>query len=666
MATLASIRLSDPIANPQLDVSVSAPSENSQSLEAAVPLLNSQELADPAQKLLASIEKLKVKIPSDLHDRLLTIAKSQEPIPSYVFDLLRSIENSTLLSPPTFYWENPYLLDRLASIHKTQGDLPPVYSENPFSAVEKSVISADIAYNQCTARIAQVFSKLNGEILSPNSELLNRKVASELPPVSHVYSSLSEKKVQEDQNREEKSPRSNKRRSELKNKISDLNLELTKRKKDSIVMANNFQKENPRLLKRYLEIFNECKEEGNYAEALASCESALRHTKDWRVYAEVPLLYEKLDQTLRALLSRIHLSLLQLEAGDLADANQTLDQCKIEGLIPAKISLKLKGSPTQEVIAEAMKTADTQVSPRSKMFIYQHIIAHAPASLDAYIELISRTQESIPQQRLLVKALGLARQAGRTDLEAGYRKAATTLTSIKWKEASRLSLLPYPEELRTFLEEDCTIWPGRKRWETHIVVPLFSHVNFNNEVYPLVNESGRTEPLTPQNHFRLRSCSWKLRVSQYNAELLQWEVKENLTFQNMPLTQDEFRWGVLTYDLIPGTTTSVYSDLKELLPTGYQVPSLFDVERAVFWEKQRSNRMYFSNETFTYCQEGEDAEGRIIVGDQFMHLDGAPGLELYTCALDPLGFADELKASLSKSNPRVGVAGWRMFDYPVS
>jgi tetratricopeptide (TPR) repeat protein len=545
-----------------------------------------------------------------------------------------------------------------------EGTLVPVSTENPCTVKKGPLVSHEMAYRDCMTRIQQVFEKINQKMPQLEAEMPDCSIL-RVPIVKpgvikcgHVF----EGEAIEQWLNEQKKDCPVCRTEALETfPISSTFLDSVFKRRSPLVTTSKFKKANQKRADQYLAIAKECQSESNYKDALKNYKYALKHTNDSKVYAEVPTLYDQLKDPVRAELSRLHLSQLQLNQNDLEGANQTLAQCADEGLIPAKVGLKLcapSALSQEEEIAEAMGLARSRTDVDDKIFTYYQIIAYHRNFLGAYQELIPLIKDPIEQQRLLVKAMKLAGQTKQIDLEFAYRKAATTLTPVKWKAASQLALPPYPEKLREFLDGECRIWPDKKRWETHIIVPLFPLINLQNKLFPSINTSDQTEPLTYQNF--IQDHVRELTKGLYSKELL--------------LTDQEFRWGVLTYDVIPGSTEVPYSEMQNLLPPGYHFPGVLDVVRALYWETIRSATMYFAHETYTFCRERpnclerlNDTQHRVIIGNQYADDDELIRIDQVIYNLSSRrSVTEELQQSHHKQNPRAGVAGWRTFDCPPS
>ncbi len=198
---------------------------------------------------------------------------------------------------------------------------------------------------------------------------------------------------------------------------------------------------------------------------------------------------------------------------------------------------------------------------------------------------------------------------------------SNTISKKEWAAAQTIELPPYSQELKDFLAADCTIWPGKKRSETHIVVPLFPQVVIDGAPIP----------------FTLGSLDQLDKSSEGTG----YRFLSDQTLENMPADK-EFCYAVMTNDLIPESRNKPYDAQVQLLPAEYEVPGFFDVARAILWENRRSGRRCFNDEPWTYtrCKEILQ-ESHLVVGG---FCDS--GFDILNCDDD---------------YEHVGIAGWRKF-----
>lgn len=151
------------------------------------------------------------------------------------------------------------------------------------------------------------------------------------------------------------------------------------------------------------------------------------------------------------------------------------------------------------------------------------------------------------------------------------------LTKNQFLTAHEMILPPYPKSLQEFLNEACTIWPGRKRSETHLVVPLFP-------LFPLF----QTENEEPQR------LSYEL-LTKWGA------VRGYLPKLKGIYGKDYFRWGVLTHNVIPGTRGKLLEAQIRSLPAGYSLPDVLDAAYALLWRRQ-CTETYYGLYNFFICK----------------------------------------------------------------
>ena len=326
----------------------------------------------------------------------------------------------------------------------------------------------------------------------------------------------------------------------------------------------------------------------------------------------------------KAALSPLHLSLCQLKEKKIQEAIKTLEVCRPDissaSSLIAGLQLQLCSSP--ENIERVMKVASEQHNLDDSIFIYSQIIGLAPDRLDAYQQLIPLTKNLKEKGELLVKAAEVAHAASQFDLETIFRKEAEILVISKngWAAAKTINLPPYPQELEDFLAGDCTIWPGKKRSATHIVVPLFPQLAIDNIPIPSTLESLDLLDKSAGGPGYRFLCDG---------------IPKNI------LAEEEFHYAVMTNDVIPGSRNQSYNAQFQLLPAGYEVPGVFDAARAILWENRRSGKWCFKDNPLTYtrCKE--------VIQDNHLVVGGSA----------PSG----LSINEGDDCEYVGIAGWRKF-----
>lgn len=360
--------------------------------------------------------------------------------------------------------------------------------------------------------------------------------------------------------------------------------------KDPVLTCSNFKGLNQQLANKYLELAKIFINEKDFGEALEAYRKALTYTNSSKVYLDVPALYEQLAESEKATLSRLHLSLYQLQEGKIQEAIKTLT------------------------------AALRQHDPEDRVFIYNQIIAHAPDQIEVYEQLIPLIKDPAEKKALLLKAAEWTQKV--------QIASSTVISTRGWASPQDMHLLPYPQELKDFLAGDCTIWPGKKRSETHIVVPLFPQVIIN----------GACRPLTLWSLDKLDKSSGG---PGYNVSCF-----GNID-KNMP-AEKEFRYAVMTNDAIPGSRGKPYKDQLKLLPPGYELPGIFDAGRAILWENRRTGKQYFKK-IFVCCKE-------------FIQQEGAPEelLHFVVGDFDSSGLRVQIFCLLN-SRSIIGIAGWRKF-----
>lgn len=197
----------------------------------------------------------------------------------------------------------------------------------------------------------------------------------------------------------------------------------------------------------------------------------MQHTNASADYAAILELYDRLGEPEKATLSRLYLSLYQLQEEKIQEAIKTLECCRpdILNVSPLVIGLKLQFCQSCENVEWAIKEASDQNNPEGSIFIYKQILGLAPDRLDVYQQLIPLTKDPKEKRELLLKAAEMAHAAQQLDLELMFRKEAeislisNVISKKEWAASQTINLPPYPQELKDFLAGDCTIWPEKKK-----------------------------------------------------------------------------------------------------------------------------------------------------------------------------------------------------------
>ena len=400
--------------------------------------------------------------------------------------------------------------------------------------------------------------------------------------------------------------------------------------KDPVLTCSNFKGSNQQRAARYLELAKSCIDEKEYEEALEFYSKALQYTNAAADYASIPEIYDRLREPEKATLSRLHLSLYQLQEGKIQEAVKTLEGCRpnILNISPLVVGLKLQSCQSRENIEWAMEEASDQNDPDDSIFIYKQILEAAPDRLDAYQKLIPLTKDPKEKRELLLKAADLAHIAKQFDLEMIFRKEAeiplisNVISKKEWAASQTINLPPYPQKLKDFLAEDCTIWPGKKRSETHIVVPLFPQVAINDAPIPSTLDS--LDQLDKSSGGPGYRYLWD-------------QIPKNIP------AEKEFHYAVMTNDVIPGSRNKSYDAQLQLIPAGYEMPGVFDAARAILWENRRSGKRCFNDNPWTYTRCKEIIHGYHVVVGGFA----------------PSGL--DVNDNYDDNYDDTGVAGWRKF-----
>lgn len=380
-----------------------------------------------------------------------------------------------------------------------------------------------------------------------------------------------------------------------------------------------FQKEKGKL--SYNDYLHLAEDNGSNGHNTTFIKKAIRCAPciDTMVYAFLPKHYKKIGKLEKTHLSRLYLGLYQLSEKNHEQAIKTLKKCD---QIFLSIMVELAFFPTKKNVFYALKNINyVDLTWDEKCWFESKIFQFAELAFN-YNERHSRTENQTRKRQLFKQAGDYARQNMKYILtEDFWNKAAvypktTVLHRWQWDNKECLKIPNYPSALKNFLAEDCTIWPGKKRIETHIVVPLFPRIKLDKHSEP--------EPF-----------SLKVLKKLENDKCIIYDVSDCISLR------DQFCWGVLTNSIIPATCYKSESEQRNYLPDGYKVPKPIDVVYALLWHYNNSGNSYI-NEPFTYCKGlGLDTVG-FVVGT--MH---------YTKAI--------YCTSFTLPSVFVGLAGWREF-----
>ena len=159
-----------------------------------------------------------------------------------------------------------------------------------------------------------------------------------------------------------------------------------------------------------------------------------------------------------------------------------------------------------------------------------------------------------------------------------------------WLDYQEGALPPYPVDFKEFIEGDCTIWPDKKRYETHIVFPVFSEVSLEEK-----------SPV-PLNLNTLRQLDGHAHIAYVDDEI---DKKMG--------SKEKFCWAAMTYDIIPesGGQSALFLEGQLPLPEGYQIPTAFEAVLGLLWHYRRTNKNGFASDPeniLTCCREKTDGD----------------------------------------------------------
>jgi len=180
--------------------------------------------------------------------------------------------------------------------------------------------------------------------------------------------------------------------------------------------------------------------------------------------------------------------------------------------------------------------------------------------------------------------------------------AAFSFNKLKWEEyIGDVGEEPFfPANMHQILQSQCSIWPGKKVEQTHILTLVPKTVN--GEPLTLKLMDSRVKKPKKENETKLRDSSF------YSYDKT--AVKKS-------------HWVLMTKDVIPDSRRKSYSDQQQLAKAynkngiEYEVPKLLDVAVSVFMEYVQTGERLLSDKPWTYtrCREqGSSGNYQMLVG----------------------------------------------------
>ena len=373
------------------------------------------------------------------------------------------------------------------------------------------------------------------------------------------------------------------------------------RNEEKVPTLSHFKEQNEEFANENISLANEYIEEGRFPYALHAYRRAFQYTERSNAYAAIPQIYDQLGAPDRATLSRLYLSQYQLREGKVEEAIRTVESIESDAidLNALIVILKLLLSHSPEILDEVMAYAQTKANVAGQIAIYNQIIAINPHRFDAHRQLIAMTYDPVKRKELCLQAAANACQVGKLELETEFlceaeRPNLTVLTKDMWVNGQNLP--PRPADLETWLNEPCPFTPGRIRGETHIVFPIFPQVSLDDNAPPVSLNLGTLDQLDKRTQGPGFRYLWE-HIPQDTG------------------TTENFCWGAMYRDVIPGSRNRRFDDQQRLLPEGYEVPGVYEAALGILWEQRRTGTRCFSNDpwTSTYCKE-EVKGSRLTVG----------------------------------------------------
>ena len=377
------------------------------------------------------------------------------------------------------------------------------------------------------------------------------------------------------------------------------------REEERVPTFDHFKGSDVELARENIALARGYVEKRKFLQALDAYKAAFQYTDCSEDYEAIPQIYFQLGDTQKGMLSTLYLSQYQLREGKVDQAIITLSRMESTSVDVSTpmLLLKLLQSHSPEMFNEAMAHAQMLRNPEDKIAIYRQIIAINPYRFDAHKQLISLIRDPVMRTTICLQAADCARDIGNVELEANFRLQAdrpspTVLTRDMWMNARNLP--PEPPELTVLLDapNSCPFEPGRTIRDTHIVFPMFPQVSLADNAPPVDLNLGTLDQLDKNTGGP--GCTYKWTRIPLNTG-----------------TTEEFCWGALYRDVIPGSRNHRFGEQEQLLHLypDYEVPGVYEAALGILWEKRRRETRCFSDDPWTYTRCREEVAGyRLIVG----------------------------------------------------
>ena len=156
-----------------------------------------------------------------------------------------------------------------------------------------------------------------------------------------------------------------------------------------------------------------------------------------------------------------------------------------------------------------------------------------------------------------------------------------------------------PVEIYTILQAPCPFWPGKKVFETHMLVLIPEKVSGKPFCLNFLRELIQRPKQGPATNYR------------YYSEYIKPEDKTRAPAKAY--------WMLLTRDVLPDTRNKTFQEQKQKVDSiggGYELPDLLEMATSVLMEHVRSGKMLYSDAPYTYtrCQEIDSYRHHCVVG----------------------------------------------------
>ena len=155
-----------------------------------------------------------------------------------------------------------------------------------------------------------------------------------------------------------------------------------------------------------------------------------------------------------------------------------------------------------------------------------------------------------------------------------------------------------PVEIYTILQAPCPFWPGKKVFETHMLVLIPEKVSGKPFCLNFLRELIQRPKQGPATNYK---------------------YYVGIKLENKTRVPDKAYWVLLTRDVLPDTRNKTFQEQKQKVDSigsGYELPGLLEAATSILIEHLRSGKRLYSDAPYTYtrCQEVGNYGCHCVVG----------------------------------------------------